>query len=467
MTYRDTKLMRILLLVVLSALLFSSPRASTPLALTPVATGLSDPVFVTSAPGDSTRLFVVEQTGAIRVIKNGVLLGTPYIDLSGLIIMSSEQGLLGLAFHPNYQSNGYFYVNYSRNSDGATVVSRFHVSGNPDIADSFSESIVITIPQPFTNHNGGMVAFGPTDHYLYIGMGDGGNGGDPGNRAQNKLNLLGKMLRLDIDTTSGYKIPVSNPFVGNGSYAPEIWALGMRNPWRFSFDRGTGNMYIGDVGQNAYEEVDVEPSGSGGRNYGWRLKEGYHCYNPSSQCDTLAGLTDPAWEFDHSAGCAVSGGYVYRGCAMPDWQGAYFFSDYCSGDIWSFRWTGTDVSVIDTLTPQLGTGGQNIVAFGEDYYGELYVVDLAGTISKIVPDGVPSQCPATACCVGKRGNVNGSGTIDLADLSALVSYLTGGGFVLPCQPSANINGVGTVDLADLSALVSYLTGGGFALVNCP
>lgn len=467
MTYRDTKLMRILVLLALSVLPFSGSKGATPLALTPVATGLSDPVLVTSAPGDSTRLFVVEQTGDIRVIKNGLLLATPYIDLTSLIKVSSEQGLLGMAFHPNYQSNGYFFVNYSRTSDGATVVSRFHVSGNPDIADSLSESNVITIAQPFSNHNGGMIAFGPSDHYLYIGMGDGGNGGDPGNRAQNKLNLLGKMLRLDIDTTSGYKIPASNPFVGNAAYAPEIWTLGWRNPWRFSFDRGTGNMYIGDVGQNAFEEVDVEPSGSGGRNYGWRLKEGYHCYNPSSQCDTLVGLTDPVWEFDHSVGCSVTGGYVYRGCAMPDWQGAYFFSDYCSGDVWSFRWTGTNISVIDTLTPQLGTSGLNIVAFGEDYYGELYVVDLGGTVSKIVPNGVPSQCPTTACCTGNRGNVNGSGGIDLADLSALVNYLTGGGFVIPCQPSANVNGVGTVDLADLSALVSYLTGGGFALVNCP
>jgi glucose/arabinose dehydrogenase len=441
---------------------------ATPLTLTPVASGLSSPVLVTYAPGDSSRLFIVEQSGTIRIVKSGLLLSTPYIDITSKITFSGEQGLLGLAFHRNYQSNGYFFVNYTRASDGATVVSRFHVTANPDIADPLSESKVITILQPYANHNGGMIAFGPTDHYLYIGMGDGGNGGDPGNRAQNRLNLLGKILRVDIDTTSGYKIPPSNPFVGNASYAPEIWALGMRNPWRFSFDRNTGDLYFGDVGQNAYEEVDVQPAAStGGLNYGWRFKEGNHCYDPPSNCDTLTGLTNPVWEYNHATGCAVTGGYVYRGCAIPDWQGAYFFSDYCGGNVWTFRWTGSTIASIDTLTSQLGTAGGSIAAFGEDYFGELYIVDLGGTISKIVPNGFPSQCNIAACCVGKRGNVNLSGTVDLGDLSALVSYLTGGGYAIPCPTSADVNGAGGVNLADLSALASYLTGGGFALINCP
>ncbi len=466
MAKQSSAICSLLLIIGLSG---GSTFASTPLTKLPVVTsGLSSPDFVTAPAGDTGRLFVVEQPGRIRIIKNGSLLATPFLDLTTNIPFSGEQGLLGLAFHPSYATNGYFFVNYTRKPDGATLVSRFKVSANPDLADAGSESPVITIPQPYSNHNGGMIAFGPNDHYLYLGMGDGGSGGDPGNRAQNKLELLGKILRLDIDTTSGYKIPPTNPFVGNAAARPEIWAFGVRNPWRFSFDRANADLYVGDVGQNNYEEIDYQPGTSlGGQNYGWRLKEGFHCYNPASQCDTLMGLTDPIYEYAHSSGgCAITGGYVYRGCAIPDRLGTYFFSDYCSPEVLSFVWTGTGTPVVENLTSQLGTAGMAIASFGEDALGELYIVDLNGGVYKIVPNGVPSACGTTPCCVGKRGNVNGLGIIDLADLSALVSYLLGGGYSLPCQTAANINGFGIIDLADLSALVAYLTGGSFALVNC-
>ncbi len=288
---------RLLSLLLILGCWAASGQAATPLTKQPIVTsGLTAPLFVTVAPGDTSRLFVLEQPGRIRIIRHDSLLPTAFLDLTGEVLYDgAERGLLGLAFHPNYISNGYFYVDYTRQPDGATVVSRFKVSGSPDIATPASESQVILISQPYPNHNGGMLAFGPLDHYLYIGMGDGGSGGDPENRAQNKMELLGKILRLDVDTTSGYRIPPTNPFVGNLSARPEIWAYGVRNPWRYSFDRGNGDLYIGDVGQNLYEEIDYQPAFSvGGQNYGWRLKEGYHCYDPPTQCDTLVGLTDPS-----------------------------------------------------------------------------------------------------------------------------------------------------------------------------
>src|SRR5262245_36732420 len=281
--------LRILVGAIGAFLAGSAAAVSSQTALTTemVASGLSSPVFVTSPPGDCSRLFVVEQTGAIRIVKNGSLLATPFLDINTLVLFGGEQGLLGMAFHPSYAANGFFYVNYTRKPDGATVVARYSVSANPDVADRGSVLPLLVIAQPFDNHNGGMLAFGPNDGFLYIGMGDGGSGGDPFNNAQNPDVLLGKMLRIDVDHASpplAYAIPPSNPFAGAAAGADEIWSVGLRNPWRFTFDRANGDMYIGDVGQNSVEEIDFEPAGSpGALNYGWRCMEGTSC----------TGLEDP------------------------------------------------------------------------------------------------------------------------------------------------------------------------------
>ncbi len=443
--------------------------AATPLTKTLVASGLTEPVFVTAAPGDTYRLFVVEQTGAIKIIKGGIVQTRPFINLSALIsTSSSERGLLGLAFHPQYAANRYFYVNYTRLSDGATAISRYQRSAtDPDSAVLTSDSILVTISQPFSNHNGGMLAFSPIDNYLYVGMGDGGSSGDPGNRAQDSTLLLGKILRLDVDRANGTLSPTSNPFVGQAGWRGEIWALGVRNPWRFSFDPQTGDLYIGDVGQSAWEEVSYQAAtSSGGENYGWRLREGMHCFNPSTNCDP-GGLTEPIYEYGHTSGrCSITGGYVYRGCAIPDLQGTYFFGDYCTGNVYSFVKTAGGITGFADRTTELGTGGMNIASFGQDNAGEIYIVDLGGSIYKIVANGTPSQCSVEPCCTGTTGNVNVFGIVDLSDLSALVSYLTGGGFALPCGEEANVNALGIVDLSDLSLLVSYLTGGGASLPTC-
>ena len=344
-----------------------------------VASGLSMPVQVTHAGDGSGRLFVVEQTGAIKIIKNGAVLGTPFLNLSSLVSCCGERGLLGLAFHPNYKNNGYFYVNYTRASDGATVIARYSVSNNPDQANAGSAFILLTIAQPYSNHNGGQVMFGP-DGYLYIGMGDGGSGGDPQNNAQNTGVLLGKLLRLDVNSGSPYGIPPTNPYVGPGNPLDEIWALGLRNPWRFSFDRLTGDLYIGDVGQNAWEEIDFQPGSSGGGlNFGWRCREGAHNYDFSGNCGSLS-LTEPIAEYSHSEGNAVTGGYVYRGNLYPALWGRYFFADYGAGKIWSIYKTGA--TTWSTRELELDTNFL-ISSFGEDENGELYVVEYSSTNGKI------------------------------------------------------------------------------------
>ena len=336
-------------------------------------TGLSSPLFVTAPPGDEDRLFIVEQGGRIRIFENGALNAVPFLDVSAITTAGGERGLLGLAFHPDYANNGWFYINHTGASSvcagaaGCTIVARYTVSGDADLADAGSREEIIEIAQPFSNHNGGCVAFGP-DGYLYIGMGDGGSGGDPQNNGQNGGALLGKILRLDVDSGLPYSIPADNPFVGVGAFLDEIWAYGVRNPWRFSFDRATDDLWIGDVGQNAWEEIDFQPAASaGGENYGWRLMEGAHCYNPPSNCDP-GGLTYPIWEYNHSGQCSVTGGYVYRGTAIPELIGKYIFSDYCSGDFWAFD--KSDSSNVQIL-PDQAVG--NVVSFGEDAAGELYV----------------------------------------------------------------------------------------------
>ena len=352
------------------------------LALREIATGLDFPLYLTAAPGDQTRLFVVEKTGKIRVIRNGTLVTQPFLDVSAKVSNGGEQGLLGLAFHPQYATNGRFVVYYT-NTSGDTRVSVFRVSSDPEVADPASEQVILAVSQPFANHNGGMVTFGP-DGKLYIGLGDGGSGGDPQGNGQNKNTLLAKILRLDVSGTGQLTVPADNPFAGQAGVRPEIWSYGLRNPWRFSFDRSTGDLYIADVGQNAREEIDV--SGSAGQfgrglNFGWNTMEGTACYSPPAGCNR-SGLTLPVLDYDHGEGCSVTGGYVYRGDAIPTLRGTYFYADYCNGWVRSFRFQGGAVtSQIDWAL--LRPGGQ-ITSFGEDGKGEIYVMISGGKVFQIV-----------------------------------------------------------------------------------
>jgi glucose/arabinose dehydrogenase len=350
------------------------------LALQDVAMGLTAPLYLTAPPGDA-RLFVVEQSGRVRVVKNGGLVTTPFLDLGTKVTFGGERGLLSVAFDPAYAQNGFFYVDYT-DALGNTKVERYAVSaGDPDVADTASHLTILQVTQPYDNHNGGLLLFG-TDSLLYIGLGDGGSGGDPQNRAQNPDTLLGKILRIDVRGASlgqPYTIPAGNPFAGMPPKRPEIWAYGLRNPWRFSFDRVAGRLYIGDVGQNVEEEVDIENAATGGLNYGWNVTEGRRCY-PSAPCDST-GFAMPKLVYDHVTECAITGGYVYRGAAIPEVAGHYFYSDYCAGWLHSFFFDGS------TVTLQRDWGVANvgsITSFGEDAAGELYVTSANGHVYRIV-----------------------------------------------------------------------------------
>ncbi|MEQ9617695.1 MAG: PQQ-dependent sugar dehydrogenase, partial [Deltaproteobacteria bacterium] len=366
-----------------------------------IGEGFSDPLYVTSPTGDSARLFVVEQnTARIKIIKNGAVLAIPFLDIGSKAGSGGEQGLLGLAFHPNYSNNGYFYVNYTNNS-GNTVIARYRVSGNPDIADPGSETILTILTQPFGNHNGGMLAFSPNDGHLYIGTGDGGSGNDPGNRAQDKGEALGKILRMNVGDGGGFSAPADNPFIGDPGVLDSIWALGLRNPWRFSFDRLNGDLYIADVGQGAREEVNRQAGDStGGENYGWRCMEGLSCTGlPDCICNS-GDLTPPVHDYTHAGGnCSVTGGYAYRGPAIPELDGTYFFADFCTGRIWSFVWEGNNITQFQERTqelqPQAGGAINNVTSFGEDDSGEIYIVDRDGEIFKIIEkiDTPPTPAP--------------------------------------------------------------------------
>jgi glucose/arabinose dehydrogenase len=345
------------------------------LTLQPVAEGLTSPLLVTAPDDGSGRLFVVEQVGRVRIVEDGRLLPEPFLDISDRLVAGGEQGLLGLAFDPSYADDGRFFVNYT-DLQGDTVVSGFHVSdSDPDRADPDSERVMLRVDQPFANHNGGNLVFGP-DGDLYIGMGDGGSGGDPFGNGQRLDTLLGKMLRLDVDGAGSgepYAIPPGNPFVDRPDARPEIWAYGLRNPWRFSFDRNTGDLWIGDVGQSSWEEIDRAGSDQAGLDYGWNVMEGDACYPPGSSCDR-SGMTLPVAVYGHDAGCAVTGGFVYRGSRWPALAGAYLFSDSCSGTIW-----GLDAARLRLGPPAvLLETGRSISSFGEDAAGELYVTDLGG-----------------------------------------------------------------------------------------
>lgn len=341
-----------------------------------LVSGLQRPLDLQSARDGSGRLFVVEQPGLIRILQNGQLQAEPFLDIRDRVgSQGNEQGLLGLAFHPQYSQNGFFYVNYT-DRRGDTVIARFSAqSPSANQADSGSEQVLLQVDQPYSNHNGGQVSFGP-DGYLYIGLGDGGSANDPQGNGQSTNTLLGKLLRIDVDNGERYAIPADNPFVSGGGL-PEIWAYGLRNPWRFSFDRATGDLYIADVGQNIWEEINYLPTGSpGGANLGWDLREGAHPFEGSVPDGVQ--LVEPVAEYQHPVGCSVTGGYVYRGQALPEFQGVYLYSDFCSGKVWGLLRL-PDGSWQNQV---LFETGLNVSSFGIDEAGEIYLVDQSnGAIS--------------------------------------------------------------------------------------
>jgi glucose/arabinose dehydrogenase len=379
--------MKRLIGMVVSALLLTAPalqaqdaRTAPPdsesVQLTTVAEGFDRPIFVTGAGDGSGRLFVAEQVGRIFIVKDGTRLETPFLDITSLVNSnSSERGLLGLAFHPDYANNGLFFVHYS-DANGDTAIARYHAEG--DTADPDSAAIILWQQQPYANHNGGMIAFGP-DGYLYIGLGDGGSGGDPHGFGQNLGTWLGKILRIDVNANT-YIVPEDNPFVGTEGALPEIWAYGLRNPWRFSFDRETGDLYIGDVGQNRWEEINFQPGDStGGENYGWNVYEAEH---PFSGGAVSPDMVMPIAEYGHNMGISVTGGYVYRGSALPDLAGVYFYADYGTAQLWTlYRDADGQWQNNEFLSGAAGA----ISSFGEDDDGELYVVDYAGAILRFEP----------------------------------------------------------------------------------
>jgi glucose/arabinose dehydrogenase len=347
-----------------------------------VVGGFSRPVDIAEAGDGSGRLFIVEQAGEIRVVTGNQIQPSPFLDIRDRVgSQGNEQGLLGVAFHPNFKQNGFFYVNYT-DLKGNTVIARFTAPPGSDsshpTADPGSEMDLLHVDQPFPNHNAGQLAFGP-DHYLWFGLGDGGSAGDPHHNGQSLNTLLGKMLRIDVDHGSPYAIPPDNPFVSGGGL-PEIWAFGLRNPWRFTFDRQTGDLYIADVGQNQWEEIDYLPIGFAGQpaNFGWNQREGKHPYKDSTNADTT-GLVEPVFEYSHDQGCSVSGGPVYRGQALPAFQGVYLFGDYCSGMVWGLihnsagAWDGK----------VLFQTGLSISSFGQDQAGEIYLADLNGGLYRL------------------------------------------------------------------------------------
>ena len=376
------------------------------LAVVRVAKVPAKALYVTQPKDEKNRLFVVNQKGMIHIIENGKLKKEPFLDISdrvhGSLTPGSEEGLLGLAFHPNYSNNGYLYVNYVNKND-STIISRFKTSNDINVANKDSEKLILSLSQPFGNHNGGHLAFGPKDGFLYIALGDGGKWGDPFNNSQNLETLLGSILRIDIDNGNRYEIPSDNPFFGEPGKKQEIFCYGLRNPWRFSFDRETNDLLIGDVGQNLWEEINWTTwEESRGANFGWRTMEANHCYNPEDFCDTT-GIVMPVHEYPNNAayikiligmddkeatGCSVTGGYVYRGSKIKPLRGTYIFGDYCTGRIWSFKLKNGKPVAFKNIRKEIKRNSEDIPlfisSFGEDSSGELYVVDYLGAVYKFV-----------------------------------------------------------------------------------
>ncbi len=393
------------ILCVFASLVFSGATITTraqstgvSIELEPVATGLNSPLYVTNARDGSNRLFIIEQPGRIKVLAGGGGTPTVFLDITSRVLSGGERGLLGLAFHPQFETNRRFFVNYTRRNDGATVIAEYRASAsNPDVADT-SETVLLTIAQPFANHNGGMIQFGP-DGLLYIGMGDGGSANDPGNRAQNINELLGKVLRIDVNSSGGglpYGVPSSNPFSGPTAGRDEIYAIGLRNPFRFSFDRGTGQLLLGDVGQGQREEVDIITLGG---NYGWRVFEGTRCTGIDTQLCGALSTVAPIAEYSHSNGrCSITGGYVYRGARSSLPLGSYIYGDFCSGEIFLLN-NGAQALIRDT--------NLSISSFGEDEAGEIYVADLSGAVFRIVNPNAEDQVTARIDSVTVRRRSNG------------------------------------------------------------
>ncbi len=424
------------------------PAAAQGLVLEPITSDLTAPVALTHSGDD--RLFVAEQAGRIVILRGGAMLAAPFLDIRSRVLSGGERGLLSVAFHPDYPSNGSFFVNYTRQTDGATVIARLSVSGNPDLADPDSERILLVVPQPFSNHNGGQIQFGP-DGMLYVGMGDGGSGFDPQCHAQRADSLLGKLLRLDVDQNVDqppyYGIPAANPFAGPGDPPGEVWALGLRNPWRFSFDRQTGDLLLADVGQSLREEIDFEPAADprraapgafGGRNYGWKVLEGTLCTGNAGGCaGGLAPCGDPGYvapvlEYAHTGGnCSVTGGYVYRGSRIAELLGQYLYGDLCSGRIWAAASNGGvwESRALPFSAPQLSS-------FGEDRDGELYVVQLTGLVSLIAGPSLPTP-----------------GTIELTSDVATVSE-SAGQVTLVASRSGGSDGAVTAQVAAVEETAS-------------
>ncbi|MEK6701628.1 MAG: PQQ-dependent sugar dehydrogenase [Planctomycetota bacterium] len=474
--------------IMTAGVLFGAP-AGTALgqgSFTQVTTGLTKPVFVTAPAGDFARIFVVEQfsntTGRIKIFRPATGTTSTFLALTP-VSNSDEQGLLGLAFHPDFATNRKFYVNFT-DAAGTTNIREYQTfAANPDLTEPATARTLLTITQPQANHNGGWIAFGP-DGFLYIGMGDGGNRDDTGSghvptvgNAQTLTGtLLGKMLRIDVnrddypgDATKNYGIPSGNPFAGGGG-EPEIFAYGLRNPWRNSFDRSTGELWIADVGQDVWEEVNYQPSSSVGRNYGWRCMEATHCTGLGGCTCNAPALTLPVYEYQHASGrCSISGGYVYRGCAIPSLVGKYFFADYCTGEIFTLNPANSSVTPFQSL-------GFGITSFGEDAYGEMWCVRSNGRLYKLTPTGTPQflDCNANgrpdcwdiadgtasdnndngvpdSCDPPCPADFDGDGTSDFFDYDAFVTCFEGG--VCPPGKTADFDGDGTSDFFDYDAFV--------------
>jgi len=437
-----------------------APNDTITLTLVVAGFDLDRPLYVTAVPGDRSRLFVVQKPGQIRIvtIQSGVytLLATPFLDISSLVSTVGEQGLLSMAFHPDYATNGLFFVDYTNNA-GDTVVARYSVSAaDPNIANPASASIVLTQDQPYSNHNGGQLQFGP-DGNLYIAFGDGGSGGDPEQRAQDTTTLLGKILRIDVDSATPYAIPADNPWAGSTIVRPEIWSLGLRNPWRFSFDRLTGDMWIGDVGQSTWEEVDREIyGGPGGINWGWRCREGHAVYDPSPSCPSpqQPQLTPPIYDYNQTGLlCAITGGYVYRGSPNSPHFGRYVFVDYCnpSNLLWMLApsgaggWVRTDY----TIVPPPGFTLSFPTSFGEDAIGDLYVTGSAnnnGAVFKL------NLRPTT--CVAGNYDVNGDGAVTVLD----ILQVAGDWYRTDYIPDLDVDCDTVVDVVDVQLVAAAVSG---------